>query len=275
MSQVPAALTAVQAAERRKLTVPADVYETSAVRGAIFQTVQQPDPERPALPATAAEVEQVIREYAATLQTLDLTRRAANRFQEEADGLFVQAVRAAVPAWIRGLEKEFTTLVGVVSKAAAKLPESLDLIDPRRMNWANPSHMAAYTKAEGAVVQLEQLIADRADIVRVAGGDGGRDNALFAVATLPEPSTERVVAGDWRQLSPAITQWRDLRQQPVARWVYLVRQEELTLSLATPGEVRQRASQVERWRDAGWAMRSGLTANAGRAAVTQYLAETA
>ncbi|MEV5420280.1 hypothetical protein [Streptomyces albogriseolus] len=275
MSAVSHAHSAIKAAERRKLPVPDAVQEAAAVRDAVFRTVQQPDPERPALPETAAEVEQVIREYAATLQTLDLTRRAADRFQPEADDLFVRAVRGAVPAWIRGLEKEFTTLVGVVEKAAAKLPDALDQIDPRRMNWADPSHMAAYTKAEGAVVQLEQLIADRADIVRVAGGDGGRDNALFAVASLPEPSTERVVAGDWRQLSPAITQWRDLRQQPVARWVYLVRQEELTLSLATPGEVRQRAVQVERWRDAGWAMRSGLTPNAGRAAVTQYLAETA
>ncbi|MFJ9858897.1 hypothetical protein ACIRVN_15590 [Streptomyces albogriseolus] len=275
MSQVPAALTAVQAAERRKLPVPADVYETSAVRGAIFQTVQQLDPERPPLPETAAEVEQVIREYAATLQTLDLTRSAASRFQDEADEMFVRAVRAAVPAWIAGMRKEFGTLVGVVQKAAAKLPDSLDLIDPSRMNWTDPGHTAAYTKAEGAVVQLEQLIADRADIVRVAGGDGGKDNALFAVAALPEPTAERVVAHDWKTLHPVISQWRDLRHQPVARWVYLVRQDQLTLSLATPGEVRQRAIQVQRWRDAGFAMRSAHTVSGGRAAVQQYLAETA
>ncbi|MFH8799683.1 hypothetical protein ACH4F6_08825 [Streptomyces sp. NPDC017936] len=275
MSRIPAALTAVEAAERRKLPVPADVYETSAVRGAIFQTVQQPDPERPALPGTAADVEQVIREYAATLQTLDLTRRAAGRFQDEADARFVEAVRAAVPGWIAGLRKEFTTLVGVVSKAAEKLPESLDLIDPRRMNWANPSHMAAYTKAEGAVVQLEQLVADRTCIVKVAGGDGGKDNALFAVAALPQPTTERVMAHDWKQLSPTLVQWRELRQQPVARWVYLTRQQELTLSLATPGEVRQRSIQVERWREAGMAMRSALTTAGGRQAVQTYLAQTA
>jgi hypothetical protein len=275
MSLVPNALTAIKAAERRKLPVPDAVLETAAVRGAVFQTVQQPDPERPALPETAAEVEEVIRDYAATLHTLDLTRRAASRFQDEADMRFVQAVRAAVPDWIAGLQKEFTALVGVVSKAAAKLPESLDQIDPRRMNWTNPTHMAAYTKAEGAVVQLEQLVADRADIVKVAGGDGGRDNALFAVAALPEPSTERVMAKDWRQLSPTLVTWRELRDQPVARWVYLVRQDELALSLATPGEVRQRSIQVERWREAGFHAMSGHTRAGGQQAVQTYLAETA
>ncbi|MFD6172065.1 hypothetical protein [Streptomyces coeruleorubidus] len=275
MSAVYPALTAIKAAERRKLPVPDAVLQAAAVRGAIFQTVQQPDPERPALPDNAAEVEEVIREYAATLQTLDLTRRAADRFQQEADARFVEAVRAAVPDWIAGLQKEFTTLVGVVSKAAAKLPEDLAQVDPRRMNWANPSHMAAYTKAEGAVVQLEQLVADRADIVKVAGGDGGRDNALFAVAALPEPSTERVMAQDWRQLSPTLVRWRELREQPVARWVYLVRQQELSLSLATPGEVRQRSIQVERWREAGFARMSGLTRAGGQQAVQTYLANTA
>ncbi|MFE6530032.1 hypothetical protein ACFVMA_13945 [Streptomyces rochei] len=275
MSAVSHAHGAIKAAERRKLPVPDAVQEAAAVRDAVFHTVHQPDPERPALPDTADQVERVIREYAATLQTLDLTRRAAGRFQDEADDLFMRAVRGAVPVWIRGLEKEFTTLVGVVSKAAAKLPEALDQIDPRRMNWADPSHMAAYTKAEGAVVQLEQLIADRADIVRVAGGDGGRDNALFAVAALPEPTTERVMAQDWKQLSPTLTRWRELRDQPVARWVYLVRQQELTLSLATPGEVRQRSIQVERWREAGFARMSGLTAAGGQQAVQTYLASTA
>ncbi|MEV5353274.1 hypothetical protein [Streptomyces sp. NPDC052693] len=269
------ALVAITAAERRKLPVPNAVLETAAVRGAVFQTIQQPDPERPALPDTAAGVEEAIRDYAATLHTLDLTRRAASRFQEEADARFVQAVKAAVPDWIAGLQKEFATLVGVVAKAAEKLPESLDLIDPRRMNWANPSHMAAYTKAEGAVVQLEQLVADRADIVKVAGGDGGKDNALFAVAALPEPTTERVMAKDWKQLSPTLTQWRELKQQPVARWVYLVRQGELALSLATPGEVRQRSIQVERWREAGLHAMAGHTRTGGQHAVQTYLASTA
>ena len=80
---------------------------------------------------------------------------------------------------------------------------------------------------------------------------------------------------DWQQLSPAISRWRELKQQPVARWVYLSRLEELTLSLATPGEVRQRVVQVERWRDAGHARRSALTLAGGQAAVQQYLSESA
>ncbi|MES9523134.1 hypothetical protein [Streptomyces capoamus] len=275
MSNVPDALKAVTAAERRKLPVPDAVRQAAAVQAAVADTARRPDPERPALPDDAASVQQVIRDHAAELQLLDVTRRAANRFREEADHRYVQAVRDAIPAWIGGLQKEYTTLVGVIAKAAAKLPEALDQIDPRRMDWNNAAHSAAYTKAEGAAVQLEQLISDRADMVKVAGGDGGRDNALFAVAALPEPTTEQVMADDWKRLSPAIAQWRDLRQQPVARWVYLVRQQELSLSLATPGEVRQRAAQVERWRDAGWARRSALTGSGAEAAVRQYLAETA
>ncbi|MFF1548724.1 hypothetical protein [Streptomyces sp. NPDC058291] len=275
MNTVHDAVRAVTAAERRKLRVPDQVREAAAVRAAVARTVQQPDPERPALPATAADVEQVIRDHAAELQLVDLARRAADRFSDEADAAYVDAVRAAVPDWIAGLQKEFGNLIGVVQKAAAKLPADLDQIDPQRLNWNNPAHTAAYTKAEGAVVQLEQLVSDRADMVKVAGGDGGRDNALFAVASLPEPTTQRVMDDDWQQLHPTISTWRELRQQPVARWVYLVRQGELQLSLATPGEVRQRSVQVERWRDAGHARRSALTLNGGQAAVQQYLAESA
>lgn len=275
MSSVHDAVNAVTAAERRKLPVPDQVREAEAVRAAVARTVQQPDPERPALPADAADVEQVISDHAAELQAADLARRAASRFEEEADQAYTDAVRDAVPGWITGLQKEFGALVAVVRKAAAKLPADLDQLDPKRLNWNNPTHTAAYTKAEGAAVQLEQLVSDRADIVKAAGGDGGRDNALFAVASLPDPTAERVINDDWRQLSPTLATWRDLRQQPVARWVYLVRQEELTLSLATPGEVRQRSVQVERWRDAGHARRSALTLAGGQAAVQHYLAETA
>ncbi|MEW2253717.1 hypothetical protein [Streptomyces sp. NPDC047869] len=275
MSNVADALKAVTAAERRKLPVPDAVRQAAAVQAAVADTARRPDPERPALPDDAASVQQLIRDHAAELQLLDVTRRAANRFHEEADHRYVQTVRAAIPAWIEGLQKEYAALVGVISKAAAKLPDALDQLDPRRMDWNNAAHAAAYTKAEGAAVQLEQLISDRADMVKVAGGDGGRDNALFAVAALPEPTAEQVLADDWKRLSPAIAQWRDLRQQPVARWVYLVRQDQLSLLLATPGEVRQRAAQVERWRDAGFAMRSARNRAGAEAAVRQHLAETA
>ena len=274
-AQVYEADKAVTAAERRKLTVPATVREAKRVRAAVADTAHLPDPERPALPDTAKDTAAVIQAHAEALRLADVTRRAASLFVEEADLRYIAATAAAVPGWIDGLQKEFATLVGVVRQAAAKLPENLDLVDSSRLDWNNPVHATAYNKAEGAVAQLEQLVSDRADISRVAGSDGGRDNALLAVAQMPEPTVERVMADEWRQLHPAITQWRDMRHKPVARWVYLVRQTELTLSLATPGEVRQRAGQVERWRDAGHAKRSGLTLAGGRAAAERYLAETA
>ncbi|MFF0746577.1 hypothetical protein ACFYVL_39930 [Streptomyces sp. NPDC004111] len=263
---------AVTAAERRKLPVPEEVYEARRIQQAVFDTGRTPDPERPALPDTAADAAEVIRQHAEALRLADVTRRAAGLFSDDADLRYIRAARDAVPAWVAGLDREFTTLVGVVRKAAAKLPHD---VSAERINWNNPVHTVAYGKAEGAVSQLEQLVSDRADIARVAGSDGGRDNALFAVAALPEPSIERVMSDDWRQLYPVITAWRDLAKQPVARWVHLVRQDELRLSLATPGEVRQRAVQVERWRDAGHAKRSGLTVKGGQDAAQQYLAATA
>ncbi|WP_406306281.1 hypothetical protein OHA61_34210 [Streptomyces sp. NBC_00885] len=262
---------AVSAAERRKLPVPDAVYEAQRLRTAVFETGRTPDPERPALPDTAAEAAEVIRQHAEALRLADVTRRAANLFSEEADTRYVQATIDAVPAWVAGLEKEFTALVTTVRKAAAKLPEDLSRIDARRMNWNNPVHTVAHEKASGAVAQLEQLVSDRADIAQVAGSDGGRDNALYAVAAMPDPTTERVMAEDWKQLSPAISRWRELRGQPVARWVYLVRQQELTLSLATPGEVRQRSAVVERWRDAGHAARAANTRKGAEANVRELL----
>ncbi|MFJ2741871.1 hypothetical protein ACIO3O_19660 [Streptomyces sp. NPDC087440] len=266
---------AVVAAERRKLPVPETVYEARRIRAAVFDTGHMPDPERPALPDTAADTAEVIRRHAEALRLADVTRRAADLFSDEADLRFIQAARDAVPAWVDGLGKEFTTLINVIRKAEAKLPEDISLIDSARLDWNDPILSTAYTRAEGAVAQLEQLVSDRADIAKAAGSDGGRGNALFAVAALPDPTVERVMADDWRQLSTTVSQWRDLSHQPVARWVYLVRQGELVLSLATPGEVRERSGQVQRWREAGHALRSGLTRKGGQAAATEYLAATA
>lgn len=259
---------AVAAAERRKLPVPDAVYEARKVRQAVFETGRKPDPERPSLPDGAAEAEKAIRQHAEALRLADVTRRAAGLFIEEADLRYIQATRSAVPEWVAGLDKEFTTLVGVVRKAAAKLPAD---VSSERMDWNNPTHTVAYAKAEGAVAQLEQLVSDRADIAQVAGSDGGRDNALFAVAALPDPSVERVMSDDWAQLHPILDRWRELRHQPVSRWVHLVRQDELTLSLATPGQVRQRSVQVQTWRDAGHARRSAQSPAGAKANVAQVL----
>ncbi|MFI5670469.1 hypothetical protein [Streptomyces sp. NPDC051704] len=262
---------AVRAAERRKLPVPPEVYEAKRLQAAVFDTGRTPDPERPALPATAAEAAAVIQQHAEALRLADVTRRAATLFAEEADQRFVDEARAAVPKWVAGLDKEFRTLLGVVAKAAAKLPQELDMLDPKRIDWNNPSLTAAYTRAEGAVVQLEQLVSDRSDIAGVAGSDGGRDNALFSVAALPEPTVQTVMDKGWQDLHPVIAQWRELSQQPVARWVHLVRQQALTLGLATPGQVRERAGCVQLWRDATHARSAAQTLRGAHDLVTQAL----
>ncbi|MFD6939652.1 hypothetical protein ACFWAP_26325 [Streptomyces goshikiensis] len=262
---------AVRAAERRKLHVPDEVYEARRLQTAVFEAGRTPDPGRPALPATAAEVAAVIQLHAEALRLADVTRRAATLFADEADQRFVSETQAAVPQWVAGLDKEFCTLLGVVRKAAAKLSQDVTLLDPRRIDWNDPVTTAAYTKAEGAVVQLEQLVSDRSDIAAVAGPDGGRDSALFSVAALPEPTVQTVMDQGWQDLHPVIAQWRDLTQQPVARWVYLVRQQALTLGLATPGQARERASCVQLWRDATMARASAQTLRSAHAQVAQVL----
>ncbi|MFC8491215.1 hypothetical protein ACFUJU_10490 [Streptomyces sp. NPDC057235] len=271
-ARVHEAESAVKAAERRKLPVPDDVYEAQRLRAVVSDTVHLPDPERPALPDTADQAAAVIQAHAEALRLADVTRRAADLFADEAGQRYIRVTQAAVPQWVNGLDREFQILVNVVRKAAEKLPEDVTQLNPRRMNWSHPQHAAAYTKAEGAAVQLMQLVKDRAAIAKVVGSDGGRDNDLFAVAALPEADVERVMNKDWRRLAPVIGQWRDLHNQPVARWVHLVRQEELTLSLATPGQVRDRAAEVERWRDSTLIAHSGHSRAGARAAVAQRLA---
>ncbi|MDX3725316.1 hypothetical protein, partial [Streptomyces caniscabiei] len=50
-------------------------------------------------------------------------------------------------------------------------------------------------------------------------------------------------------IAPEMHQWRDLKHQPVSRWLQLVRSQHLTIELATPDEVRQRAAVRDRWRE--------------------------
>ncbi|MFD4135543.1 hypothetical protein [Streptomyces goshikiensis] len=262
---------AVRAAERRKLPVPEEVYEARRLRTAVYDTARLPDPERPALPGTAAEAAAVIQRHAEALRLADVTRRAAGLYEEEAAQRFVEATQAAVPKWVAGLDKEFTALVAVVAKAATKLPADVSDIDPKRINWNDPAITTAYTKTEGAVVQLEQLVSDRSDIAAVAGSDGGRDNALFAVASLPDPTVERVMNQDWQELSHRLAEWRRLTSQPVPRWVYLVRQTELTLGLATPGQARERAGCMHVWREATQARAAADSLRSAHAQVAQVL----
>lgn len=262
---------AVRAAERRKLPVPDAIREAAAVRATVTATGRLPDPERPALPDQAADAARVIAEHAEALRLADVTRRAADLFRDEADARYTAAVRAAVPDWVTGLDTEFRGLVATVRKAAAKLPAN---VDPQRLNWNSAQHSAAWQRAEGAAVQLEQLVSDRDDIARAEGPDGGRDRALFAVAAVPQPTVEAVMTRQWNtQYVPVLDRWRELSRQPVTKWVHLVRSEGLTLSLATPGEVSRRYADVQLWRDAGHARMAGQTLSAAQAAVDTLLRE--
>jgi len=242
------AARAVRAAERCKLTVPDTVREAAAVQSAVWEAEHTPDPDRPALPDTAAETAAAIQQHAEALRLADATRQAAGLFSAEADERYARAVAACGAGWVAALDKPFRSLVAAVRKAADKLPHD---VDAARLDWNNPTITTAYTKAEAAVVQLEQLVADRNAMATVHGDDGARERDLLAVAAPPQPTREAVRDGLWRdRYAPVLVRWRELRHQPVTRWVHLVRQDAWTLSLAAPGEVQQRAADVEAWREA-------------------------
>ncbi|MCX5211471.1 hypothetical protein OG689_19620 [Kitasatospora sp. NBC_00240] len=247
---------ATAAARRRKLKTPAAVTDAAAVLAAVQAVATGADPEQPPLPAKAGDVAQTIAEHAAALRLADHTRRTADRYQDQAADRYILAVRAAAPGWITALGKEFTALVTALREAAPKLPADTDTT---RIDWTDPKVSAAWQQAEGAAVQLDQLVSDRDVISRVCGRDAARDNQLYAIAAVPQPTVDHVAADQWRRhIAPAIAQWRELRQQPVSRWVHLARQDALTLDLATtPAEVHQRAATAETWREATIAQISG------------------
>ena len=260
---------AVEAAQRRQLSIPEAVQRACAVRDAVDQAQRTPAPERPALPTDPASAAETIRSYALQLQQGELTRSAAVQFIGEAEQAYAAAVAAAVPDWIAAMGKEFQALVKALAKAAERLPQD---VRTERINWRDSSVTAPYQRAEAAAVQLDQLVADRNTIARAGGHDGGQDNALYAIAYLPEPSVQDVMGGRWKALSPLLTEWRELKHQPVARWVHLVRAEPITLSLATPGQVRERAAQVQAWRDAEVTRLHGGTSTSALQRVQRTLA---
>lgn len=238
---------AVQAAERRGLTVPKEVRQAAAVLAAVAAIQGQVDPDRPALPTAPAAVRQAIAKHAEQIRQAEHERLAANQYADDARRNYNSAVAAAVPGWISGMEKEFQALIKAVTEAVAQLPAELRT---DRVRWSDTAVSAPYQRAEAAAVQLDQLVADRTTIARAGGHDGGQDNALYTIAYLPAPSTDAVLAGRWKELGPLLSEWRDLKHHPVARWAHLVRSPEVTLGLATPDEVRLRAAQVQAWRDA-------------------------
>lgn len=243
---------AVKAAERRKLPVPPDIYDTAAMVDVAVKAAHMQPPPRPTrddVPATAEELRQLIEERAHQFRIAAAHREVGSDFMEPIARKFNQLVRDQVPGWIRALQPEFNGLVKQLRAQSKKLPANLDR---NVLNWNNPAVTGPWEKAEGVAFQLDQIVSDRRDMARAGDlqGEGGHDNELYAVAKLPEPTTLGVVQHLMRDhIGPELHQWRDLKHQPVSRWLQLVRSDHLTIELATPDEVRQRAAVKELWRE--------------------------
>lgn len=158
----------------------------------------------------------------------------------------------------------------MLAKQEKKLPA---LLDPQHLDLRDPAVSAPWETASAAAVKLDQLVSDRQIMARAVGQDLGRDAELYAVAEISEPSNDDVFGHKLRdQVGPALREWRDLRQQPVSRWLYLARSPHFTLQLATPGEVEARQNVMDRWHDAVQIiMGSGLSHQAAKQAVATAL----
>ncbi|MEU9557360.1 hypothetical protein [Streptomyces fumanus] len=244
---------AVKAAQRRGLPVPDEIPAVAAMVDVAVKAAHMPGPERPTredVPATAEELAALIEERAHAWRIAQSHHKVATDFLEPLARRFNQLVRDQVPGWILALQPEFNGLVKQLRAQSKKLPANLD---PKWLDWNDSRITSAWEKAEGIAFQLDQLVSDRKDMARAGGlgGEGGRDNELYAVAKLPDPITEGVVQHRMRtHIAPEIQQWRDLKHQPVSRWLQLVRSEHLTIELATPDEVSQRAAVRGKWIEA-------------------------
>lgn len=243
---------AVKSAERRGLPVPPEIHDTAAMVGVVLKAAHMRPPERPTLddvPATPEQLAALIEERAHQHRIALAHQQVGTDFLEPIARKFNALVRDQVPLWIRALQPEFNGLVKQLRTQARKLPASLD---KTWLNWNDPAVTTPWEKAEGIAFQLDQIVSDRKVMAAAGGlaGEGGRDNELYAVAKLPEPTTEGVVQHRMRtHISPEVQQWRELRHHPVSRWLQLARSEHLTIELATPDEVRQRAAVWDRWRE--------------------------
>lgn len=267
------AQAAVEAARRRKLPVPSGIDDTAAMWQVVMDAshMQAPDrPKRDDVPATADELRAMIETRAHQHRIAEAHRQVAGDYREPIARRYNQLVRDQVPGWIRGLQPDFLALVKALGTQEKKLPA---LLDKQHINWNDPKITAAWEKAESAAHQLDQLVSDRQIMARAVGQDLGRDSQLFAVAAIDEPSDDDVFAHKLRdEVGPALREWRDLRQQPVSRWLYLARSPHFTLQLATPGEVEARQKVMDRWHEAvNVIMTSGLSHQAAKQAVTHAL----
>ncbi|WEO25166.1 hypothetical protein [Streptomyces caniscabiei] len=247
-----AAQKAVKSAERRGLPVPQEIHDTAAMVDVALQAAHMKPPPRPTvddIPATPEQLAAAIEERAHQQRIADSHQVVGSDYLEPIARKFNALVRDQVPLWIRALQPEFNGLIKQLRTQSKKLPANLDT---RWLDWNDPAVTGPWEKAEGIAFQLDQLVNDRKVMARAGGlaGEGGKDNELYAVARLPEPTTIGVVQHLMRDhIAPEMHQWRDLKHQPVSRWLQLVRSQHLTIELATPDEVRQRAAVRDRWRE--------------------------
>lgn len=244
---------AVKSAERRQLPVPQQIYDTAAMVDVAVKAAHMRAPERPTLddvPATPEQLAALIEERAHQFRIAAAHREVGTDFLEPIARKFNALVRDQVPPWIRALQPEFSGLIKQLRTQSKKLPANLDT---KWLDWNNPAVTGPWEKAEGIAFQLDQIVNDRKTIAAAGGlaGEGGKDNELYAVAKLPVPTEQGVVDHLMRDhIAPELHQWRDLKQQPVSRWLALARSEHLTIELATPDEVRERAAVRGKWVEA-------------------------
>lgn len=268
------AQNAVAVARRREgLTVPAEVDQVAGMWQVAVDASHMKTPERPTvgdIPATAEELRALIADRAHAHRVALAHQQVGTDFLEPIARRYNALVRDQIDGWIRALQPDFLALVKVLAKQEKKLPANLDR---QHIDLRDPRISAPWETASNAVVRLDQLVSDRQILARASGQDLGRDAELFAVAEIQEPSSEDVFAHKLRdQVGPALREWRDLKQQPIARWLYLTRSPHFTLQLATPGEVTQRQQVMERWQQAiAVVMGSGLSHQQAQRAVASAL----
>ncbi|WNI15225.1 hypothetical protein [Actinacidiphila sp. ITFR-21] len=250
-------MDAVTAARRRGLPVPPDIDATRALHDTVTAAAHMPRPDRPTvedIPDTPEQLAALIAETAHAHRIAESHHQVASLYAEPIARKYNALVRAAVPGWIVSLQPEFDKHLKVIRRGAAKLPPTDALIE-ERVDWNDPAVSAAWELAQAVAPKLDQIVHDRRTMAAAVGIDGGRDWEFYTVAAFPDtthPDSEgQLLAGHWRtQYAPIMQEWQALRQRPVARWVHLARAEGITLQLARPNEVRERAVNVERWREA-------------------------
>jgi hypothetical protein len=266
---------AVRVAERRELPVPDAIYGAAGLWDAVMDAAHKRVPDRPTrddIPDTAEDLADLIAERARLHREAESLRYVATDFKEPVSRHFNRLVRTQAAGWIAALQVDFLSLTTVLATQAAKLPADLD---PRLLDWRDPAITGPWQAAEGAAIQLDQLVADRQILARAIGQDDlGRDAELWAIARLTkDPDREDVFAHKLRDhVGPALREVRDLKHAPVSRWLTLTRSEHLTLQLALSGEVRQRQQTMERWHAAVQVvMTSGLSRQQAEQAVDAAL----